>query len=300
MICIVGAARSGTTLLAEQLLSHDKRFAYAAEPNYIWRYGSAYAESDVRGRFCATDKVKKSIRDWFCDFANQSGTQYILDKTPANSLRLPFINEIFPNAVFIHFVRDGHQVVRSAMDEWCGQGKEANDSIEFRQQNSYSRIFLTIKRFGSLNDRMRDFQSAYEIFSDIPRFKNIVLKSLNPGVPYIWGPRVPGLKEVFATRGLAVACAWQWDCCVRWIEADGNQLEPDRFLTIKYEDLLKEPDNTIRKIYTHIGMNVSETVMNELNKLEPKNRQYDVKLDQSDYDEIYALMRNTLKLYGYN
>ena len=49
----------------------------------------------------AKPKVKKYLTNKFkaVKFKNQS--KYLVEKTCANSLRIPFINEIFPDAIYI-------------------------------------------------------------------------------------------------------------------------------------------------------------------------------------------------------
>ena len=40
------------------------------------------------------------------------------EKDPTYTLHLPFIEELFPNAVYVHLLRDGHDVVASFRDRW--------------------------------------------------------------------------------------------------------------------------------------------------------------------------------------
>lgn len=42
----------------------------------------------------------------------------LLEKTPENCLRLPFLLELFPDARFVHLTRDGRHNVGSLMDGW--------------------------------------------------------------------------------------------------------------------------------------------------------------------------------------
>jgi hypothetical protein len=46
------------------------------------------------------------------------GAKRLLEKTPENCLRLRFLFDLFPNARFIHLVRDGRGNVGSLMDGW--------------------------------------------------------------------------------------------------------------------------------------------------------------------------------------
>ena len=46
------------------------------------------------------------------------GEKRLLEKTPENCLRLPFLLDLFPDARFIHLVRDGRNNVESLMEGW--------------------------------------------------------------------------------------------------------------------------------------------------------------------------------------
>ena len=41
-----------------------------------------------------------------------------MDKSPRNSLKIPFVRKIFPEAKFIHIVRDGRDTSLSINKEW--------------------------------------------------------------------------------------------------------------------------------------------------------------------------------------
>ena len=49
---------------------------------------------------------------------NGSGTVRLLEKTPKNSLRIPFLNALFPDALFIYLVRDPKENISSIIDAW--------------------------------------------------------------------------------------------------------------------------------------------------------------------------------------
>lgn len=46
----------------------------------------------------------------------------LLEKTPKNALRVPFLNRIFPDALFVYLYRDPRQVLASMLEAWESGG----------------------------------------------------------------------------------------------------------------------------------------------------------------------------------
>lgn len=119
---IIGCARSGTSILGELIQSHPD-VKYIFEASSIWETaGAGINESHRLTADHATPTVAQNICDWF---EEQSPNKPVLvEKSPRNSLRIPFVHSIFPNAGFIHIIRDGRDVACS-MIPGCG-GTEWN------------------------------------------------------------------------------------------------------------------------------------------------------------------------------
>lgn len=119
---IVGSARSGTTILGRLLEQHPK-IAYLNEPGRIWHYeprtGIWSRHARRRGgrlRFGAGDippkkaaRIKRAfaVEQWL-----QNG-EILVEKLPVNSYRIPMLLDLFPDARFIHMLRDGIEVAYS-------------------------------------------------------------------------------------------------------------------------------------------------------------------------------------------
>ena len=92
--------------------------------------------SDRRNEGHATSAARQFVKETVLIGArNRDGHAYLelagrlghppmrfLEKTPENVLCVPFINAIFPDALFIHLVRDGRSNVSSIIDAWRIQG----------------------------------------------------------------------------------------------------------------------------------------------------------------------------------
>ena len=107
---VVGAPRSGTSILGELIASHPA--------SAIWEIAGHGASGSHRlTAQHATSQVKRAIRNWF---EQQKGeARLLVEKNPRSSVRIPFVREVFPEAKIIHIVRDGRDVACS-MVPGCG------------------------------------------------------------------------------------------------------------------------------------------------------------------------------------
>jgi hypothetical protein len=114
---IIGCARSGTSILGELIADHGE-VKYIFEANHMWELdGLGVNESHRLTAEDASVTVTKRIRQWF---EEQKGLACLLvEKNPRNTLRIPFILKIFPEATIIHIIRDGRDVACS-MVPGCG------------------------------------------------------------------------------------------------------------------------------------------------------------------------------------
>jgi hypothetical protein len=119
LIVILGAPRSGTTWLEELLHTHplvagvpqgETRIFWALAP--LWR---AHARADAATR----DRLTVAVRT-FCDRLlgacvdrTNLGATHFVEKTPAHAQLLSQIEPVYPDAWYVHIVRDGRDVARS-------------------------------------------------------------------------------------------------------------------------------------------------------------------------------------------
>jgi hypothetical protein len=122
-IFVIGSARSGTTMLRLMLDSHarissgeETHFLQQLEPvvGKQWRLLEPYGFP----RTYWLDRLRHLYGDFQAEYAGRRGKVRWADKDPANTLLLPFVDELFPDAQYIHLLRDGHDVVASHRDRW--------------------------------------------------------------------------------------------------------------------------------------------------------------------------------------
>jgi LPS sulfotransferase NodH len=118
-IFILGAPRSGTTLLND-ILAHHPHAAVLSEANDIWDpSGYPWHLSAQETPPVWADPTAYTAR-WWRDAQARAGhiravfgAYQSINKSPMNTFRVPYLLQMFPEARFIHIVRDGRAVVQS-------------------------------------------------------------------------------------------------------------------------------------------------------------------------------------------
>ena len=238
-IVVLGAARSGTTLTAEILERHPD-LAYWVEPKYVWRYGRPLARDDRREAREATPTVRRYIRNSFARFAERRGKARFMEKTPSNCFRVPFVHAVLPDARFLHILRDGRDVTRSAVKKWT----TPPDPTAIR------------RRMTSFEIPLRDAP-----FYAVDAVRDVVGRQFLPKQAFIWGPHFPGIREVRAAEGVEAACALQWRESVRAAREGLAVVPEDQKLEIRFEDLVGDPEPVLARILDFLQLPPSEEVL---------------------------------------
>ena len=297
IVVLLGAARSGTTLLAEHLLADHPDVAYWGEPNHIWRLGTLYRKTDVRSGADATPERIDRIRRHFREYLDQSDGQILLEKSPANCLRIPFIRRVFPEAVFIHLIRDGRDVAISARKEWRG-GKKVVDSDDL---NSWQRV----ANWGStLLHEIRGRRMLSTLHpTQLPHYVNRAYRLLAmrmTGKPAIWGPRIPNLDRIYRSHTLLETCAIQWRECVLAVIDQWHEIPPESRHTVRYERLLAHPEREVGQLLDFMNLQRDPGVLDNLEVISKNNRRkWESALTSSEFARLDVVVGTTLERLGY-
>lgn len=149
-VFIVGRGRSGTTLVRAMLTSHsdlaipnethfivplsrDRRLFHSDDqPNVEALLSKLRRQPGFRHMGLDNDEVahlfdserpgtySDAIRLLFQMHARMQGKNRFGDKTPIHVLHIEYLAELFPEARFIHLIRDGRDVTLSIMDQHWG------------------------------------------------------------------------------------------------------------------------------------------------------------------------------------
>ncbi|SFH05923.1 Sulfotransferase family protein [Palleronia marisminoris] len=235
-LIIVGAARSGTNMLRDAVTALDGFVTWPCdEINPIWRHGNLGWPTDAIPPERA-ERAQEFIRGSFLRLWRARGKpDVIVEKTCANTLRLPFVRAVLPEAKYVHIVRDGRDVVGSARKRWRGE-------MELPALPYYAA------------------KVRYTPASDLPRYgwsylRNRISMLRNPDRRMsVWGPRFEGMAEMqSAGVPLADLCAAQWSACAAAADAAIKAMPSSVALTLRYEDVIAEPLSALRTIAEMVG-----------------------------------------------
>jgi Sulfotransferase family len=151
---VVGMSRSGTTLLRMMLDAHSQ-LAIPPETNFHDAIGAfrrrgatAAAETIVCGELWGDyklpaeefykrvevrrdDSLGEVLRAFFELYAERQGKPRWGNKTPYYAMRMTLLEEILPEARFVHIVRDGRDVALSTVPVWFGASDLAGVAKEW-------------------------------------------------------------------------------------------------------------------------------------------------------------------------
>ena len=134
-IFIVSSPRSGSTLLFETLSKSPDLMTVGGESHRLIETIPAISpasrgwDSNRLDGSDVTAAIAVQLRQGFYDSlrdrsgaARQPGPVRMLEKTPKNALRVPFLAQIFPEARFIYLHRDPRPTLASMMEAWASGG----------------------------------------------------------------------------------------------------------------------------------------------------------------------------------
>ncbi len=232
MIFLIGAARSGTKLVRDVIATHPAIDRVPYDINYIWRLGNEHLQDDQISVAAITPEIRARIQRRITQDYHR-GAPFLIEKTVSNCLRIPFLQALYPDALFIYLLRDGRDVVESSMRQWTARP-------------DWRYILRKIRTFPVLSAPAYALRYA---FTTVQR-----LTATHQSVPATWGPRYAGIDEDVRRLDLLEVCARQWLHCVELAEHDLGQLPSEQVLTIRYEAFVRDPLADLQILAAKIGI----------------------------------------------
>ena len=280
VVFIIGAPRSGTNMLRNIVADFDGVATWPCdEINYILRHGNLWSPSDEFSERHATLKVNNYLKSTFERFAKSVNAEIILEKTCANSLRVPFLNKVFPQAKYIFIVRDGIDATGSAKLRWTGK-------LDLRY------IFKKV-RFVPKTDLF--YYGSRYLWSRLHRFFSKEKRLA------FWGPELNEMQDILKKYSLNEVCAIQWQQCVEKADGALKLLPQNQVCRVQYETFVQEPNLELSRILNFMGTETSgqqleQAVVGVSAESVGKGRQL---LGKDEVKNLENLVGVTLSKFGY-
>jgi hypothetical protein len=276
-IFLFGNTRSGTTIV-QKVLATRPDIAGWYEPNALWLYadpGRIHDEFDERD---ATDKVKRYIRGRFLNYQKANGNCVVLEKTPQNILRIPYVRAIFPEATFMFIVRNPFSFI---------------SSVELKWQRPVTGMGVV--------RRLKDMPLS-QLHFWVYRYLNQVLNKRIRRRKYlsIWGPRYIGIQDDLKKYDQLTIVARQWSVCSLKAERAMAAFEDGQMLRLKYEDFVDDPISDLERICAHCGLDMTNEMVKAAGELVKSDRKIKwQRFDPRDLARIMPEIRPEMERHGY-
>lgn len=286
-VVIIGAGRSGTNMLRDVLTRLDGITTWPCdEINYIWRHGNRNYPTDELQREQATPEVVTFIRGQFQSFIKSTSSKshepenrVVLEKTCANALRVPFVDAVLPEARYIHLVRDGRDVVSSALQRW-----KAPLDIPY----------LAAKAKYVPRSDLPYYASRYFV----NRFTKLVSKQ---SALSVWGPRFDGMAVLAEQVSLPEVCATQWVECVDSATRAFSEMPDHKVFYLRYEDFVSNPAVNLQSIAQFLSLShTPEEIQKACQIVRSSSVGKGMSSGGLDLGKALAVMEGTLSAHGYS
>jgi hypothetical protein len=276
-IILFGNTRSGTTIVQKVMATHPDIVPWY-EPRTLWLYADPGRGHDEFDASDATDEVKRYIRKQFLKFQKRHGNRVVMEKTPANILKIPYVQAIFPEATFLFIVRNPFSFISSVEMKW----QRPVTSKGIRRRLTYTPITQLRHYAGRLIRQQFDKR--------VLRRKYLSL----------WGPRYKGMDQDLKTHDLLTVIARQWSVCSRQAEKDLALFGNGQVLRLRYEDFVEDPISDLERICAHCGLQMTDDMVRAANEWVKSDRQLKWRrFDPRDLARILPEISDEMQRHGY-
>lgn len=276
-IILIGNYRSGTSITQNLIGLHPDVVTWY-EPRTLWLYADPGRRHDEFDENDATKKVVHYIRGRFVDYQSRHDGRRIMEKTPANILKVPYVNVIFPEATYLHITRNPFSFI---------------SSMEFKWQRT--KTLRGIRRSLAFTPVTQLPHYAGHLAKDLVRKKVLKKKYISR-----YGPRYRDIEQDLKELGKLRVIARQWAICNRKAREDLAKLGEDRILSFRYEDLINDPQAFFRRIYDHCELAYNDDMLCVAKEMvDPKRQRKWVRFDRQQLNAILPEIQEEMEFYGY-
>lgn len=276
-IVVIGAPRSGTTLLG-QLLGAHPALCHIDEPRLTWKYGND-GKGDMLTGADARPDVCRFIRERFAEAVRNGGKQRLIEKTPSNSLRMEFVERVLPGCLFVHITRDGVESSLAIRRFWQQHARGVKPQ--------------------KLWERLREIKPRQFPYYGKEFIRRVMPKPLAGLVKQpVWGPRIPGIDSLLKELELIEVCALQWRTCVEAACHYGRTLPADRYMECRLEEMSPELlESVLEFCQLDSSPEVEATFARDFDAGQTRHRR--AAASDEDLELIHRWTESTLKWLGY-
>jgi hypothetical protein len=265
-IIILGAPRSGTTILQRAIMLHEEVWHLRGESHAVLEGPFHPSKTGYRSNRCTAgdtdDALTHSLRRAFyrralnvslcsrdpgrflrwnrapariadralmyaatCTRGRKPAAIRFVEKTPKNTLRVPLLNELFPDARFIHLQRDPRENVDSLVDAWL-----LPDRPRWRRRPRFA-TYPVARRL-----RLQDYRGRWWRFALVPEWLRLTGQTV------------------------ADVAAWQYHQCNAYLARDLAAIPVPRVYRLSHEAFVQDPVPALRQILAWADLERSEGV----------------------------------------
>lgn len=222
-IFVLGCSRSGTTVTYETLAAAPGLLHFGYEIPQFWNRLSGPLTNGWSSEAADERHARPHHRAAaFRFFYQRLGRGQVLDKTCINTLRVPYLHKLFPNARFVFIQRDGRDNISSMMDGWR----------EGRSDGSFG----LNQFFGPAPDPV----------------------AINGGEFREWHFFLPPGWRDYNQASLEEVCAYQWITANQLALDASTRIPVNQWIPLRYEDLVDRPIETFERVFSQLGMTFTE------------------------------------------
>lgn len=276
-IILFGNTRSGTSMV-QMLLDRHPDVVQWYEPRTLWLCadpGRGHDEFDERD---VTDKVRRHIRKQFLKYQKQHGNRIVMEKTPANILKISYVRAIFPEATFLFMVRNPFSFISSVELKWqrtlSTKGiRRRLKSTPITQLHYYAGRF--IRQYFDKRILGRKYQST-------------------------WGPRYSEMEQDLQRHDLMTVIARQWSVCSKKAARDLAQFDDGEVLRLRYEDFVLDPVYHLERVCAHCRLEMTDSMVRAAEEKVHSDRRFKWRrFDPRDLARLLPELQDEMERHGY-
>ncbi len=285
-IIVIGTNRSGTSMLARHLGAAPGLCCWY-EPATVWRIGHAYRSTEVAEAHDARPWVVRRIRRAFLQYQQANDGRRVVEKTPNNVLRVPFVHAVLPEAKIVHIYRDGRAQLRSQLEQ-------------FETFEGYGIMGRHVRRHAL--QRLRE-TPWWEWPAYLPRALDGMVRNYVTHKPIGWyGIRYPGWKADRSTLTGPQIAARQWVVSIETALRDLAELPDDAWINLRYEEVVTDPRKWFGLILDFCGIERDEAYLDRLAGTVHADsvHRWREELEPGELEAAMPVLEPTLRELGYD